>query len=372
MKMNTINRKELLKTLGSTFTFLPDATRGAVRGLTNNQLIATGTDSIVVNTLHLLISPGPDRIKSLGGIHEFMNWEGLTLSDSGGFQVFSLLHLGKWEGKITSEGAKFKSPKDGTTYELTPEISIDIQMKLGTDVMVVLDDCRKSSTSRKDAEISVERTIRWAKRCKDHYMNHYSDEEREGKILTSVVQGANFLDLREKCAKALVEIGFDGYNFGGYLLDDGGNLVVEELKCVYENTSNDKFNYAMGVGKPEDIFKCAQIGYKVFDTVLPTRNARHGTLYVANPENDVLRIKNSEFSTDKSPIDATCDCEACQNYSRAYIHQMLRIGEMTGMTLATIHNLRFYQRLIDGLNQNSSDLKSLEYVGLLSCISKSN
>jgi queuine tRNA-ribosyltransferase len=336
------------------YTFLPDATRGAVRGLTNSQLKATGTQSLVVNTLHLLISPGSERIKELGGIHEFMKWDGTILSDSGGFQVFSLLHLNKWKGEINENGAIFKSPRDGAIYNLTPERSIDIQMELGTDVLVVLDDCRKATTTREEAEVSVDRTLKWAKRCKNHFMNSYSDTQREGKILTAVVQGANHLDLRQKCAEALVEIGFDGYNFGGYLLDDEGNLVVEELKVVYQSTPMDKFNYGMGVGKPEDIFKCAQIGYKVFDTVLPTRNARHGTLYVADNPTGTIRLKNSKYAKDLGPIDSTCDCEACRNYSKAYIRQMIKVGEFTGYTLATIHNLRFYQRLMNFLNESDS------------------
>lgn len=361
-----MNNSLSLNQFGSEFVFMPDATRGAVRALTTKQLEAVGTDSIVVNTLHLLISPGSDKIAQLGGIKKFMNWGGIALSDSGGFQVFSLLHLGKWDGRVTDEGAIFKSPRDGTTYELTPEISIDIQMQLDTDILVVLDDCRKATTTRGEAEISVGRTLEWAKRCKAHFEEKYGGRNKTGKLLTAVVQGANFLDLRERCAAELVKIGFDGYNFGGYVLTESGELVVEELKCVYENTPNDKFNYAMGVGTPEDIFRCAQIGYKVFDTVLPTRNARHGMLYSTDIEDLKLRITNSEYSSDLRPIDSKCDCEACINHSRAYIHQMIKVGEITGMTLATIHNLRFYQRLIETLNGNCSLLNSLNFNTLIS------
>ncbi|WKZ30790.1 MAG: tRNA guanosine(34) transglycosylase Tgt [Candidatus Dojkabacteria bacterium] len=346
--------------------FLPDATRGAVRSITTQQLKSTNTKGIVVNTLHLLISPGPERIKELGGIHKFMSWDGLTLSDSGGFQVFSLLHSGKWEGKIDENGAIFKSPRDGKTHVLTPEKSIDIQMMLGTDILVVLDDCRKAVTTREEAEESVNRTIEWAKRCKEHYLTSYSDAEREGKMLSAVVQGANFSDLRIKCAEALTEIGFDGYNFGGYVLDDEGKLVLDQMKTVVDNTPADKFKYAMGVGKPDDIFYSAQVGYKLFDTVLPTRNARHGTLYSATATNGEMRIRNAEFATDTGPIDESCDCEACTNHSKAYIHQMIKVGEMTGMTLATIHNIRFYQRLIEKMNELGEDgITSIEYKDIL-------
>ncbi len=340
-----------IKDFGKKYVFMPDATRGAVRSLTTKQLKETGTNAIVTNTLHLLISPGADRMHELGGIKKFLNWDGTILTDSGGFQVFSLIHTGKWKGKVHENGATFKSPKDGSIYELTPEISIDIQMSIGSDILVTLDDCRKSSITRKEAEVSVKRTLEWAQRCRDHFDNVYGGTEKTGKLLTTPVQGGNFIDLRKECAKALTEIGFDGYNFGGYVLDDDGELVLEEMSAVVDNTPSDKFKYAMGVGKPEDIRKAAKIGYTVFDTVLVTRNARHGTLYSKDIEGEVLRIGNSEYATDLKPIDSTCDCEACLNYSRAYIHQMLKIGEATGMTLATIHNLRYYQRLIEELNQ---------------------
>lgn len=358
------NRRPTPTDLHGVVTFMPDATRGVVRGLTSEQLHATGTSHIVVNTLHMLISPGADTVAQLGGVHKFMNWPGLILSDSGGFQVFSLLHTKKWEGKIHHDGATFKSPRDGTTYELTPEKSIDIQMKLGTDILVVLDDCRKAETSREEAEVSVKNTIQWAERCKAHYLK-YPSSERKGKFLTSVVQGANFNDLREKCANALVDIGFDGYNFGGYVLDDSGELVVEQLKCVVENTPKGALKYAMGVGKPEDILACAKLGYTLFDTVLPTRNARHGTLYSTDTDDGVLRIGNSQYSTDTSPIDSKCNCEACQEHTRAYIHQLLKNNEITGMSLATIHNLTFFQRYVNAINENISDLMDISHSDIL-------
>jgi queuine tRNA-ribosyltransferase len=299
----------------------------------------------------LLISPGADKIQELGGIHKFMNWDGYVLSDSGGFQVFSLIHSGKWKGKVHENGAIFKSPKDGTTYELTPEKAIDIQMKIGSDILVVLDDCRKTGLTREEAEESVDRTIEWAKRCRKHFNSKYGGTKETGKLLTSVVQGANYPDLRAKCAKALVEIGFDGYNFGGFVVNEDGQLVLDEMQAVIENTPDDKFRYAMGVGKPEDIRKGAEIGYTVFDTVLVTRNARHGTLYSSDIDGEVLRIGNSEYANDLKPIDSKCDCEVCKNHSRAYIHHMLKVDEATGKTLATIHNIRYYQRLIEGLNR---------------------
>lgn len=330
--------------------FLPDATRGAVKSLTTQQLKDTGTEGIVTNTLHLLINYGDENIARLGGIRKLMNWDGMVLTDSGGFQVFSLIHSKKWRGRVHENGATFQSPRDGTKYELTPESSIDIQMNIGSDVLVCLDDCRKTGLTRKEAELSVFRTLVWAKRCKDHFENAYGGTKDTGKLLTCVVQGANYPDLREMCAKELVSIGFDGYNFGGFVVNDDGELVLDEMRAVSENTPDDKIKYAMGVGKPGDIRRAAEIGYRWFDTVLVTRNARHGTLYSSDMENEVIRLTNSEYAKDERPVDSNCDCEACKNHSRAYIHYLLKIGEATGMTLATIHNLRYYQKLVEGLS----------------------
>lgn len=330
--------------------FMPDATRGAVRYVTTKQLETIGTEGVVINTLHLLITIGPERIKRLGGMHKFMNWDKYILSDSGGFQVFSLLHSKKWQGKIHKDGADFKAPIDGTTYKLTPESSIDIQMALDSDVLVTLDDCRDAAISREEAEISVNRTILWAERAKNHFEKVYGGSAKTGKLLSCVVQGANYLDLRINCAEELTKIGFDGYNFGGYVVDDKGKLVVEEMKAVFDNTPSDKFHYAMGVGKPVDIIAGLKLGYKVFDTVLVTRNARHGTLYtfdVSQEDGYTLRIKNSKYGEDLSPIDSTCDCEACLNHTRAYFHNLIKSDEAAALSLMSIHNLRFYNRLLN-------------------------
>jgi queuine tRNA-ribosyltransferase len=340
--------KKNLEILKQKFIFMPDATRGAVRYLTTKQLKETGTQALVTNTLHLLIHPGPEVISKLGGLKKMMGWNGLVLTDSGGFQVFSLIHSKKWKGQIHENGATFKSPKQGDIYELTPESSIDIQMKIDPDVMVTLDDCRATDLTRKEAEESVQRTIAWAKRCKDHFEKEYGGTKETGKLLTAVVQGANFLDLRASCAKELVKIGFDGYNFGGFVIDENGELVVDEMQATIENIPEDTIRYAMGVGKPEDIIKVAKLGYNLFDTVLVTRNARHGTLYTSEGE---LNIRNSKMALDTKPVDPECKCECCKNYSRAYLHHMMKNGEATAQTLATIHNLTYYQDLMRSLNK---------------------
>lgn len=338
--MNDLNR------LKNEYFFMPDATRGAVRYLTTQQLKDTGTEAIVTNTLHLLIHPGPDIVQKLGGLKKMMGWDGILFTDSGGFQVFSLIHSKKWEGSIDEDGATFKSPREGNTYRLTPESSIDIQMKIGSDILVTLDDCRKSDLTEKEAEESVERTVKWAKRCKDYFEKEYGGTRKSGKLLTCVVQGAKYPELRAKCARELVSIGFDGYNFGGFVVDDDSNLVLEEMKAVIENVPEDKIKYAMGVGKPEDIKKVANLGYNLFDTVLVTRNARHGMLYTSEGE---VRIRNSDMALDENPVDANCKCECCKNYSRAYLHHMMKNQEAVAYTLCTIHNLTFYQTVVKGL-----------------------
>jgi len=342
---------------GKKYIFLPDASCGTVRYLSTEDLEKISIKGVVVNTLHMLIGVGDERVNELGGIKKFMNWNGWVLSDSGGFQVFSLVHRKKWEGEISEDGVIFKSPKNGQLYNITPETSIDIQVKLGSDILVVLDDCRDAEISREEAEISVRRTIDWARRSKEYFEKKYSDI-RKSKKLTAVVQGANFTDLREECAKELVKIGFDGYNFGGYVIDSKGKLVIDVMKVLIDNTPSEKFRYAMGVGKPYDMLDCAKLGYTVFDTVLVTRNARHGTLYSFDEidKDFILRIKNAKYGTDLSPVDSTCDCELCRNHTRAYLNNLLRVGEASAYRLASIHNLRFYTRLIESLNQKGIDI----------------
>lgn len=336
-----------LNTLKNEYYFMPDATRGAVRYLTTKQLLETGTKALVTNTLHLLMHPGPEIIQKLGGIKVMMGWDGIVFTDSGGFQVFSLIHSKKWKGKVTDNGAMFKSPREGNVYVLSPETSIDIQMMIGSDVLVCLDDCRDSNLSRKEAEESVDRTLKWAVRCKNHFNRVYGESNKNSKLLTCVVQGGSFLDLRAFCAKELSKIGFDGYNFGGYVVNKEGELVIDEMQAVIENIPTETIKYAMGVGKPEDIIAGAKLGYNLFDTVLVTRNARHGTVYTSE---GVLRIKNSSFALDSRSIDPTCKCECCKSYSRAYLHHMLKNQEATALTLLTIHNLTHYQNLIKGLS----------------------
>lgn len=325
--------------------FMPDATLGTVRTLTTKQIEDTGTSMLVVNTFHLFVSHGPDLMKKLGGIKKLMNWKGKILSDSGGFQVYSLIHRKKNMGKITQYGAYFRSPVNGKKYLLTPENSIDMQVALGSDILIVLDDCRFSEISEDEASKSVQMTTIWAKRAKDHFYNQYPDLVSQKKIF-AVVHGAGYKSLREESATQLMDIGFDGYCFGGWPVDGSGQLVTEVLGYTANLLPDDKPKYAMGIGTPDDIVSCVNLGYDMFDCVLPTRNARHGLLYTSKGD---VRITNKKYREDLTTIDPECDCEVCKNYSKAYLRHLFKSGESTGRTLATIHNLRFYFNLMKGV-----------------------
>ena len=325
--------------------FMPDATLGAVRTITTDQLEQTGTEMLVVNTLHLLTSYGVDGMKKAGGVAFLMDWKGKILSDSGGFQVFSLVHRNPKLGKITAYGVYFKSPRNGSQTLLTPEISIDMQVAMGTDALVVLDDCRASNISRKDAELSVRNTTKWAERAKKHFTSKYPKESKERKLF-GVVQGANFKDLREQSAKELMKIGFDGYCFGGWPVNSSGKLDTDIIGLVSDLIPDDLLKYAMGIGTPDDIRTCRKLGYDLFDCVLPTRNARHGLLYTSEGK---IRITKSDYKFDSAPLDPSCSCPTCKRYSRAYIHHLFRSGELSAQTHATIHNLHFYAQLMKEL-----------------------
>ncbi|MFH1546863.1 MAG: tRNA guanosine(34) transglycosylase Tgt [bacterium] len=325
--------------------FMPDATLGVVRALTTEQVENTGTKMIVVNTYHLLITMGEKGMRKVGGIKKFMNWKGKVLSDSGGFQVFSLIHEKNNLGKVTPNGAIFRSPIDGSKHSLTPQISIDMQIAIGSDVLIALDDCRSEDVSYEDAKQSVENTIRWAKVSKKYLNNKYPKQSERVKLF-AVVQGGNHKELRKHCAEELIKIGFDGYCFGGWPVDNRGRLVSDILEYVASIIPDDKAKYAMGVGTPDDIKKCFKMGYNMFDCVIPTRNARHGLLYTSKGE---IRIQKSKFKYDSSAPDSKCECYTCSNFTKAYLHHLFKSKEMASYSLATIHNLQYYSDLMKSL-----------------------
>ena len=350
--------------------FMPDATRAAVRGMTSDEISLSGIAAICVNTYHLFLQPGEALIKNSGGIHQFMHWDGPVLSDSGGYQVFSLIHKNPEMGKITEDGAEFKSIFDGSKHLLTPERAIQIQFDLGVDMMVCLDDPRPNDAPEEEVASAVERTLRWAARCKIEFEKQVRDRELDDAsrpLLFSVVQGGMFVPLRKKCAEGLSEIGFDGYGFGGRHIDEEGNFLEEILAKTAEFIPEGSLRFALGIGTPSDIVRCHALGWDMFDCVIPTREGRHGRLFVWNEQTEfqisnfkfqnkfdfysTLNINNEQFKEDFTPVDPNCDCELCAKYTRAYLKHLFRVADPLAGRLASVHNLRFYARLMERLRK---------------------
>ncbi|HNX11345.1 MAG TPA: tRNA guanosine(34) transglycosylase Tgt [bacterium] len=332
--------------------FMPDATRGLVKLLSKDEVLATGTKALVVNTFHLYLQPGMKIIKAAGGLHKFMNWDGPLLSDSGGFQVFSLIHKNPQMGKITDDEVIFKSPLDGSRHVLTPEKSIQIQFDLGVDMMVCLDDCPPNDFSRIQLEQAVERTINWAKRAKIEYEKQCQKRKLTGKkkpLIFSVIQGGAELDLRERCARGLVEIGFDGYGFGARPVDVQGKFLGQVLKFTANIIPADKIRFALGVGTPEDIKRCQKMGWDLFDCVIPTREGRHGRLFFKSKKSkgyEAVNINNSKYRTNWQPINAQSHLNLVKGHSRAYLHHLFKLGDPLASRIASLNNLEFYQSLM--------------------------
>jgi queuine tRNA-ribosyltransferase len=356
----------LFKSSGGEFPlpiFFPDATRGVVKSLDTTDLEGTKTLGILVNTFHLWQEVEPAVFKRFGGIGNFMGFDGGIISDSGGFQVMSLIKSGKLNGKITNEGVVFY-PSRNNKKILTPEKSIEFQMRLRSDMVIVLDDFTDPNSSYREAEISVERTINWAKRSKSEFLKICRREKLSaGKrpYILGVVQGDKYQDLRKYCAQRLAEIGFDGFGFGGWPLDGKGNFDLRSAKTISENAPRHYYLYGLGVGKPEDIVASWRLGFNIFDCVLPTRDARHGRLYIYNATSmSKIDLNKQDFYScidpakkkyidDTSPVSTACDCILCRKYSRAYLAHLFKIGDFTAGRLATIHNLRFYSIFMDKL-----------------------
>ncbi|MEI7452094.1 MAG: tRNA guanosine(34) transglycosylase Tgt [Candidatus Falkowbacteria bacterium] len=345
-------RKKIIKTAHGNVTtpfFMPDATRGFAKLLSNDDVRQAGTKAMVVNTFHLYLQPGLKIIKKAGGIHSFMNWSGPLLSDSGGYQVFSLIHRNAKMGKITDDKVIFKSPLDGSMHEFSPEKSIQIQFDLGVDMMVCFDDCPPNEFDRHDLERAVARTIAWAKRCKIEYEKQIKKRKipnNKRPLIFGVVQGGAEIDLREYCAKELVKIGFDGYGFGARPVDKEGNFLEEVLKKTAAFIPEDKIRFALGIGTPEDIMRCMDMGWDIFDCVIPTREGRHGRIFsdlnVKKQNNKTFNINNSKFANDFSPINKTSKIKELRDNSKAFLHHMFKLNEPSGQRLASLNNLEFY------------------------------
>ncbi len=321
-------------------TFMAVGTRGTVKACTTDQVAATGTRILLGNTFHLALKPGAGRVAAAGGLHTFSRWPHAMLTDSGGYQVFSLAEL----RELGEDGVKFKSPYDGTLIDLTPERSVHIQNQLGADIIMAFDECPPHPAPREAVAAAVERTTRWAERCLEAH------ERPHDQALFGIVQGGVFPDLRAKSADELLAFDFPGYAIGGLSVGE----TAEQMNAILETTCAqlpaDRPRYLMGVGKPEDIVRAVQRGVDMFDCVLPTRNARTGEVFLWPRAR--LRLKHARFADDHRPIDPLCDCLACsQGVQRSYLRHLLKTGEIAGLTYCSLHNLRFYQRLMDRLRR---------------------
>jgi queuine tRNA-ribosyltransferase len=329
--------------------FMPIATRGAVKHLTPEELSSLGAQIILGNTYHLFTRPGLEIIKKAGGLQRFMNWDKPILTDSGGFQIFSLAH----RRKITEQGARFRSEVDGREINLTPEESIKIQMTLGSDIMMSFDQCIGYLAKKEEAKKALELTTRWAKRGQQEFKKHGKSKN----LLFGIVQGGTFEDLRIESAKQLVELDFPGYAIGGLAVGEPTELTYKTIKVVEPLLPRNKPRYLMGAGKPEQVVQSVKLGVDMFDCVIPTRNARHGLLYIWRNKElrgkfyDQIHITNEKFKKDFRPLDPRCDCYTCTNFTRAYLRHLFVINEQLGQRLASIHNLRFYLQLMQRLRE---------------------
>ncbi len=312
--------------------FMPVGTYATVKAMTPEEVRGTGADIILGNTFHLMLRPGTDIIRKHGSLHDFMHWDGPILTDSGGFQVFSLGAL----RKITEQGVTFSSPVNGDRVFLGPEESMQVQRELGSDIVMIFDECTPYPATEREARDSMELSLRWARRSRDAHGDNPA-------ALFGIVQGGMYPELRAESLAGLVEIGFDGYALGGLSVGEEKADREAVLAAILPAMPDTAPRYLMGVGTPEDIVAAVSRGIDMFDCVLPTRNARNGHLYTRD---GVVRIRNSANRSDTRPLDDSCHCYTCQNYSRAYLHHLDKCNEMLGSRLNTIHNLTFYQGLM--------------------------
>lgn len=334
-KENKARRGEINCAHGTIQTpaFMPVGTAATVKALKNSDIIDSGAEIILGNVYHLMLRPSAELIGELGGLHKFMNWNKPILTDSGGFQVMSLSKI----RKINDDGAEFSSHLDGSKYFLSPERSIEIQHLLGSDITMIFDECVKFGASYEEAKKAVERSNVWAKRSKDSF------KKRPGYALFGIMQGSTFKDLREFSAQKLTEIDFDGYAIGGLAVGEGQKIMFEVLDYSCDLLPQSKPRYLMGVGKPADIVGAVLRGVDMFDCVIPTRSGRTGQAFTFN---ETINIRNAKYKTDTRPLEEDCNCPACRNHSRAYLHHLVKSGEILGSMLMSQHNIFFYQNLM--------------------------
>lgn len=349
--------------------YFPDATLGVVRSLDSRDLKKVGIKGLVVNTFHLRQQPGITTLTKLGGIKKLMNWEGLITSDSGGFQLFSLIQKHPDMGKIIDDGVFLYHGKHKQSKEVfSPEKSIQLQFAIGSDIMICLDDFTPDEAPEARIKQSVKRTIEWAGRCKTEFeiqLKKYGFNNKKRPILLAPIQGHRNFKLRKKCAQELMQIEFDGYGLGGWPFQPNGEFDYEMSQINADLTPDDKLRFALGIGKPENIVRLHQMGYDLFDCVLPTRDARHKRLYVFTQDPalidfnqkkkwyEYLYLDRGSLKQDQQSLSQFCDCPTCLSHSRAYLHHLFKIKDSTAHRLATLHNLRFYARLMEILQKKS-------------------
>ncbi len=317
--------------------FMPVGTYGTVKAMTPEELVQIGAEIILGNTFHLMLRPGTEVIAQHGDLHDFMHWQRPILTDSGGFQVFSLGAM----RKISEQGVRFQSPVDGRAVFLGPEEAMAVQRALGSDIVMIFDECTPYPATEAEARASMELSLRWARRSREAHADNPA-------ALFGIVQGGMFQSLREASLEGLVEIGFDGYALGGLSVGEPKEEMLRILEGVVPQLPADRPRYLMGVGTPEDLVEAVQRGVDMFDCVMPTRNARNGHLFTSE---GVVKIRNARHQHDTGPLDPACDCYTCRNYSRAYLRHLDKTGEILGARLNTIHNLHYYQALMRGLRQ---------------------
>ena len=318
--------------------FMPVGTYGTVKGMLPRDLKETGAEIILGNPFHLMLRPGTGVIAAHGDLHDFAQWDGPILTDSGGFQVFSLAEM----TKVSEEGVRFRSPINGSPVELTPEISMEVQRALGADIVMIFDECTPYPATEAEARRSMELSQRWARRSRDAHGDSSA-------ALFGIVQGGMYTELRLESLRGLEGIGFDGYAIGGLSVGEPKEDMLRVLEGLTPAMPDHSPRYLMGVGRPEDIVEAVRRGVDMFDCVMPTRNARNGHLFT---HEGVVKIRNARHRHDTGPLDAHCDCYTCRSFSRAYLHHLDRCGEMLGSQLNTIHNLHYYQTLMAGLRES--------------------
>jgi queuine tRNA-ribosyltransferase len=323
--------------------FMPVGTCASVKTLTPADLRTIGASIILGNTYHLYLRPGHKRVKDLGGLHDFMAWDGLILTDSGGFQVFSLADL----NKISENGVRFQSHLDGSYHMLSPELATEIQLDLGADIVMAFDECTPWPVEAQAARSAVDRTTRWAKRCRARWAET-PESERHGRAQFGIIQGSTERELRRRSAEELLALDFPGYAIGGLAVGEPKPAMWDTLEYTAPLLPRERPRYLMGVGYPDDIVEAVSRGVDMFDCVLPTRNARNGTTFTRNGK---LVVKNRTYAEDLRPLDEDCSCEVCRTFSRAYIRHLFQAGELLGPRLATFHSLTFYVGMMGEMRQ---------------------